>query len=106
MLFLTTDDTDHTELKDPVTATASHEAGAPDPRLRCPVRSVGWRGQVRRRWGERGCEPRENGLQACWIFCGRDLGFVAPHRGGSPQAFGGRPCRPAEVFWGAVFKGG
>jgi hypothetical protein len=43
-------------------------------------------------------------LQACWIFCGHDLGFVAPNRGFSPQAFGGRPCRPAEAFWGAVFK--
>ena len=62
-----------------------------------------------RGWGGFGCLGRafclKTALQAWWFFCGLDLGFVAPNWGFSPQAFGGRPCRPAEAggsVWGGV----
>ncbi len=41
-------------------------------------------------------------LQAFWIFLGLRPGVRRPEWGYSPKAFGGRPCGPAEVFWGGV----
>ena len=87
---LTTEGTDHTEWKDTITAMVLLEAGVTAPKWACPVGSVGWRGS-------------ENGLTGLLDFFGGCLGLVAPNRGDSPQAFGGRPYRPAEAFLEGVF---